>query len=117
MPGLSEGADGYDYEEAGSAKIRALRPLIYYFIRRVIGPLNGFMSIEPDIEATDVSDDVVVLKNWKVAGASERKCKLLSIKIRERLQELGYEVSGLWGQNFDLRIPREEFESVVSGGA
>ena len=81
-----------------------LRPSIITFVRRVLKPFNESRSImlgddeghtaafypsivvEPDIEATEIVDGVLHLKNWKAKltnSLDERENQLFAVRIFE----------------------------------
>jgi len=114
MPGLPKGADRGCNESFDSTdcRVNALRPLVHNFIKRVIG---SFTDVKVDVSATEISDDSVILKGLEFVGHESRECLLLSIELRGKLQEMGFEVLGYWGENLSIRVPRDEFVKIVSG--
>ncbi len=120
MSGSFEGGKNGDCAEVEENTFsNILRPLIYHFVMRVLTSFNDSESatIGPDIGATEITDDFIYLKNWTVKlndSTDVRRNQLLAVKVFGFLQDAGYEVSGYWGQGFDLKVSLKDFEAVVS---
>lgn len=74
------------------------------------------ITVEPNIEATEVKDGVILFKNCAVVSGNPldlRENRKLMTEISDYFKKSGYHVSGSMGLPFDLQIPVCEFKKVM----
>lgn len=103
-----------------SQRAAILMPMVNNFVTGFLRPLcdsDHSFSVDLDMEATEITDDFVTLKDWTIQlGDTDLNDNQYFIaRVVKRMRDAGYEVFGSLQQGFDVKIPRKAFEDVATG--